>query len=49
MYIEAMQYLFQKNPVQLPKPISHKDKHKLLLYAIVGDWYMKILMRSFHP
>ena len=36
-----MKKLFQKTPVGLPKPPSHKEKHQLLLHAIGGGWYMK--------
>ena len=48
MDIEAMQDFFNKTPVQLPKALSYKEKHQLLLHYIRGDWYMK-KMRSFHP
>ena len=41
MYIESMQYLFNKIPVQIPKPLSHKGKCKSYLHGIGGDWYMK--------
>ena len=28
MYIEAMRELFKKIPIQLPKPLSHKEKRQ---------------------
>ena len=41
IYIEAMQDLFKKIPVQLPKPISHKEKRQSLLNYIGCYWHMK--------
>ena len=49
MYIETMKYLFKKKPVQLPKPQILKEKSPSLLHAIGGEWYMKKLVRIFHP
>ena len=37
MYIKAMQAFCKKIPVQLPKPLSHKEKIQSLLHAIEGD------------
>ena len=41
MHIKAIQYLFKKIPVQLSKPLSHKEKYQSLLHAIGDDWYME--------
>ena len=43
MYFFNMKNMFQKIPVELPKPPSPRDKHQSLLYAIGGGWYMKKL------
>ena len=34
MYFENMKNIFQKIPVKLPKPPSHKEKRQSLLHAI---------------
>ena len=40
MYSGTMKSLFQKIPVELPKPTSPKEKNQPLLYVIGGGWYM---------
>ena len=40
MYFETMINMFQKIPVEITKPLSHKDKRQSLLYSIGGGWYM---------
>ena len=49
MYYETMTKLFQKIPVELTKPPSHKEKLQLLLHAIGGDCFMEKRMRIFQP
>ena len=41
MYFGTTKQLFQKIPVEIPKPPSPKEKHQSLLHAIGGGWYMK--------
>ena len=43
-----MQELFKKTPVQHPKPLSHREKRKLLLNAIGVTWYTQ-KTRIYHP
>ena len=43
MHFFVIKHMFQKIPVELPKPPSTKGKTQSLLHAIVGDWYMKKL------
>ena len=38
MDFETMKTLFQKIPVELPKPPSHKEKYQSLLHTIGGGW-----------
>ena len=38
-----MKNIFQKIPVEIPKPFIHKKKCQLLLHPIGGDWYMNEL------
>ena len=40
MYIFAMQKLFLKIQVEIPKPPIPKGKHQSLLHAIGGGWYV---------
>ena len=35
--------MFQKIPVEIPKPLGHKGKRRSLLHAIGDDWHMKKL------
>ena len=49
MCFETMTKLFQKNPIELPKPPIHEEKHQSLLHAIVGVWYMKKLNEKLPP
>ena len=32
--------MFQKIPVELTKPLSHKERIQSVLHAIGGEWYM---------
>ena len=41
MYIENMKGLFQKIPVQLPKPQSLRRECQSLLHAIRDEYYME--------
>ena len=43
MYFGNMKQLFQKIPVELPKPPSPKRKHQSLLHDIGCDCYMNKL------
>ena len=43
MYFFAMKNLFQKIPVELPKPASPKEENQSLLHYIESGWYMKKL------
>ena len=36
-----MKYVFLKSPVQLPKPISLKEKRQYILHAIGVEWYRR--------
>ena len=49
MYIENMHDLFKEIPVQISKPLSLEEEFQSLLYAIGCYWYMKKLIRIFHP
>ena len=49
MYIETMKYLYDKIPVQLPKPQSLKEKRQSLSHDIGGEWYMEKKIKSFQP
>ena len=49
MYFIAMKNIFQKIPVELPKPPSPKEKHQSLLYDIGGGWEMKKLSENLQP
>ena len=44
-----MKYLFKKIPVQLPKPLSLKEKQQSLLHDTGGDWYMKNIKDKLPP
>ena len=49
MYIENIQYLFKKKPVQIPKPLSLKEKCQSILHSIGDDWYMKKMNENITP
>ena len=49
MYFIAINNIFQKIPVELPKPPSPKEKHQSLLYDIGGGWEMKKLSENLQP
>ena len=49
MYFETMKNMFQKIPVELPKPLSHKIKLQYSLHAIGGDWYMNKFNENITP
>ena len=38
MYFETTKNMFKKIPVELPKPLSHKEKRQSLLHYIGGGW-----------
>ena len=44
-----MKQLFQKIPVELPKPPSPKEKHQSLLHAIRGGWYILKISEKVPP
>ena len=44
-----MKNLFQKIPVELPKPPSHKKKRQSLLHTFEGGWYMKTFNENIPP
>ena len=48
MYSEDMQQFFKKTPVQPHKPLSRREKRKLLLNAIGGTWNTQ-KTRIYHP
>ena len=39
-----MKCMFQKIPVEIPKPLSHRGKLQSLLHDIGGDWYMNMII-----
>ena len=41
--------MFQKIPVELPKPDSPKERNQSLLHDIGGGWYMKKLCEKLVP
>ena len=41
--------MFQKTPVELPKPPSTKRKHQSLLHYIGAGWYMNKLSENLPP
>ena len=41
--------MFQKIPVELPKPLSHKEKLQSLLHAVGGGWQMSKLNEKLPP
>ena len=49
MYFETTKNTFQKTPVELPKPLSHKEKGQSLLHAIGGGWHMNKLNENLPP
>ena len=49
MYSEAMQKSFKKIPVQIPKPLIHKEKRQSLLNTFGGNWYMKTINEKLPP
>ena len=49
MYSEAIQKFFEKIPVQLPKPLSHREKRQLLLNSIGNNCYMKKINEKLPP
>ena len=49
MYIFATKKLFQKTPVELPKPTIPRKKNQSLSHAIGGVWYMKKLSDNIPP
>ena len=49
MYFETMEIMFQKIPVELPKPLNNKGKRQALLHAIGGDWHIKKLNENLPP
>ena len=49
MCFVAMKNMFQKIPVELPKPPIPKEKHQSLLHDIRGCWYMNILSDKLPP
>ena len=49
MCSEAIRDLFNKNPVQLTKILIHNEKCLLLLSAIGGHWYTKIINDKILP
>ena len=46
MYFFAMEKLFQRTPIELPKLSSPKEKHQSLLHAIGGGCYMNKLCEN---
>ena len=49
IYIHAMKKMFLEIPFRLPKPYIPREKHKSLLHAIGGDWYMNKLIQKLQP
>ena len=49
MYFFAMKNMFNKTPVELPKPHSPREKYQSLLYDIGVGWYMRKLSEKLPP
>ena len=49
MYTHYMKELFQKIPVELPDQPSPKEKHKSLLHAVGGGWYVEKSVQKLPP
>ena len=49
MYFGTMKKLFQKIPVEIPKPPSLKEKRQSLLHAIGGGWYINKFNDNISP
>ena len=49
MYIETIEYIFQRIPVRLHKPLSLKEghKHRYMILEVNGTWTTVLINRIF--
>ena len=40
---------FQKTPVEIPKPLSYREKYQSVLHTIGGGWYINKLNENLPP